>query len=79
MKREDLERYNIIQLAVFCGQISDNPKMDEKTAEEAWKLKREWMMLVGRQPAPSFKEHSDIQADLDKLKGRMAEFLAVWM
>lgn len=75
--KQALEKYNIIQLAVYCGQVADNSATDEKTAEEAWRLKREWVSLVAREPAPNYKEHSEIEDTLAKLKTRMAEFLAI--
>jgi hypothetical protein len=75
--KHDLEKFNIIYLAVLCGQVSENPATDEKTAEKAWQLKREWIVLVAREPTPSHKEHREIESAKDELRKRMAEFLAV--
>lgn len=43
--KEDLQRLNSIVLAVLCQQVADNPAIDNQTAEKAWQLKRQWVLL----------------------------------
>jgi hypothetical protein len=75
--KEELEQVNIIQLAVRCQKVADDSTLDEATAEKAWQLKREWVVLVGRDtPPPDFKMHQQIQEELAELKKRMADFLS---
>lgn len=75
--QQELERVNIIQLAVRCQKVADDSTMDEATAEKAWQLKRDWVVLVGRDTPPlaDFKTHQRIQEELEALKKRMVEFL----
>jgi hypothetical protein len=79
--KQELENLNIIYLAVLCQQVADSPTADEKTAQKGWQLKREWVVLVGRESpsAGSYQEHEKVQAEKEELKKRMAEFLALYM
>ena len=61
--KEELEVVNIINLAVMCQKIADNPSIDKETATSAGKMKWEWAQLVSRETAPSFAEHEQIQAE----------------
>jgi hypothetical protein len=75
---EQLEKLNIVHLAVLCQSVADDAKMDESTAEKAWQLKREWVLLVMRETPLStdYKEHKQIEAEKAVLKARMVAFLA---
>ncbi len=76
--KTELGRRNLIDLAVLCGAVADSPSPDSATAEKAWKLKREWVLLVAKETPPprSRKEHRQIEAEKESLKERMAEFLS---
>ena len=77
--KQDLERSNIIALAVLCGQVADDPsRYTKEAADKASELKKEWVLLVSRETPrpPSAKEYEQIQADKRALQKRMAEFLA---
>jgi hypothetical protein len=76
--RQELEQVNIIQLAVLCQRMADDPTVDELIAHKAQKLKREWVVLVGRDtpPPPDFKMHQQVQKEMAELKERMVQFLS---
>ncbi len=76
--KEELERRNLTDLAVLCGEVADNPSADADTAEKAWQLKREWLVVTEREtpPPPSLKENQQIEAEKEALRKRMVEFLA---
>ncbi len=77
--KKELECRDFTDLAVLCGKVADSPSADSITAEKAWKLKREWVLLIAKEtpPPPSLKEQQEIEAQKESLKKRIAEFLAV--
>ncbi len=74
--REQLERKGSTELAVLCGAVADSPSADADTAEKAVQLKHEWALLVAQQPQHVLAEQQRIEAKMESLKKRMAEFLA---
>jgi len=77
--RPDLERLGLVELAVLCQKVTDNSSVSTEIAELAWKLKREWVLLVTREtpPPPNPIENDRIQKEKAELKVRMVDFLAV--
>lgn len=73
--KQDLERLDLTILAVLCQQVADNASVDPVTAEKAWQLKREWVLLVGP-PLPNLKEQQQVESKQADLKTRMAELLS---
>jgi hypothetical protein len=78
VKRDDLERLDLVELAVLCQKVADDFSVGTQTAEQAWQLKREWVVLVARETPPprSYKENDEIQMQKAALKTRMVDFLA---
>jgi hypothetical protein len=76
--QQDLECYDLADLAAFCQRLADDPYVHEPTAQEAWRLKREWVVLVAKETPPpaSRLEYELIQAAKRALRMRMAKFLA---
>lgn len=73
--KDELERLNLTVLAVLCQQVADNASADSATAEKAWQLKREWVLLQGP-PKPNLSDQRLVERKQAKLKTHMAEFLA---
>jgi hypothetical protein len=76
--KEDLRRLDSSILAVLCKQVAENTAIDNDTAERAWKLNREWaMLMVQLTPQPSdYKLNDKLRDDERKLVVKMADFLA---
>ena len=70
----DLEHLNLTVLAVLCQQVADDPSVAAATAERAWQLKREWVLLQ-QPPNPNLSEQRQIEHKQAELKARMAAFL----
>jgi len=73
--QEDLERYDLADLEAFCQRVADDPYVHEPTAQEAWRLKREWVVLVAKEtpPPPANRlEYELIQTAKRALRIRMA-------
>lgn len=61
---QELEREDPIQLAVRCQRVAEDPaNFTAAGAEEAFKLKLEWVKLAGAH-AGSAKEHDAIEAQM---------------
>jgi len=77
MTKEELERLNIIELAVMCSKAAKS--LDGTAAEKGLNLKNEWVSLVARETpnAGDFQTHQKIQAEKAELKKRMVEYLLV--
>lgn len=78
LRKRDIERLDLVELAVLCQRVADNSTVDADTAERAWQLKREWIVLVARETPPPrhVREMDEIQAQKAELKNRMVEFLS---
>ena len=76
--KKELKKLTIVSLAVQCSRVADDPASSEEDAETAWQMKREWIMLVAKQPALRHAEQLEIEKALDKLRARMVEFLSNW-
>ena len=76
--KQDLERIDAVLLAVMCKKIAKDPSVDTNAAEKARQLMQEWVALTEREmpPKPAKKDYDQMEADIDALKSRMAEFLA---
>jgi hypothetical protein len=76
--KQDLERIDAVLLAVMCKKLAKDPSTDPATAEKARSMMHEWIALTEREmPAkPTRKDYDQMEADIDELKSRMAEFLA---
>jgi hypothetical protein len=77
MTKEELERLNIIELAVMCGKAAKS--LDGDAAKTGLNLKSEWVGLVARETpsAADFQTHQQIQTEKAALKKRMVEYLLV--
>lgn len=74
--QEQFERKSKTELAVLCQRVSDNSfAYTEAAADEAWRLKKEWVLLQ-RRPDPDLKKQQENEAQQLALHKRMAEFLA---
>jgi hypothetical protein len=74
-RKEFLEQFDSTLLAVFCGQVANEPSVAEATVEKAMELKREWVALQSP-PSSDYKEEKHREEKRADLKARMAEFLA---
>jgi len=76
--KEELDRLNIIVLAVMCERAAKSPYMDDETRSTLRELKRQATKLEIRDaPPPSdYKVHQQIQAERDALKAHMVELLS---
>jgi len=74
MTREELERFNLIELAVMCQKIADDTNVDEPTRQRALELRSVWTILqVPSQPL--LKDQKRHETKLAALKNQMVEFL----
>ena len=73
--KQFLEQFDSTLLAVFCGQVSREPSIDESSVQKAMELKQEWVLLQ-QAPASDYKEEQQRNQKRAELKSRMAEFLA---
>ena len=76
--KQDLERIDAVLLAVMCKKLAKDPSVDANAAEKARQMMLEWVALTEREmpPKPTKKDYDQMEADIDELKSRMAEFLA---
>jgi hypothetical protein len=72
---DELQIRSLTELAVLCNKVVEDPSQDPTAADEARKLKREWTALQAPSPS-SFEKAKKIEGKKEKLKQRMAEFLA---
>ena len=74
MTTEELERFNVVEPAVMCQKIADDPGVDEPTRERALELRGVWTIIqVPFQPL--LKEQTRHKAKIPTLKNEMVEFL----
>jgi len=73
--KEELERRNLTELAVLCQKVADDPSIARQKARQ---LHEEWVRLIQATTPPlsALKEQQEIEAQMESLKKRMAEFLA---
>jgi hypothetical protein len=76
--KADLEEMHLVDLAVMCGNVADNPSADSVTAEKARGFKRDWVLLIAKETPPpnELKTREEIERQKESLKKRMIEFLA---
>jgi len=76
--RPELERLELNMLAMLCLRVVESGMSDSEESEEAGRLRREWMLLIGnRSPAlPGLHTQQDIDAHAEALKQRMVTYLA---
>ena len=72
-----LQRLDLTRLAVMCQNVADDPSVDAVTAERAWGLKREWIVLVASETPlpPDLATQRQIDTKKAALKKRMFDFL----
>jgi len=75
MTREELKRFNVVELAVMCQKVADDPDVDEPMRQRALELRQVWTIIqVPLQPL--LKEQKRHEAKLAALKDEMVEFLS---
>jgi hypothetical protein len=76
--KEDLQRLDSSILAVLCKKVAEDTAIENEAAEKAWKLNREWALLMIRlTPQPiDYKVNDQLREEEKKLVIRMADFLA---
>jgi hypothetical protein len=76
--KQDLEQIDAVLLAVMCKKLAKDPSVDAATSAKALQMMQEWVALTEREmPAkPTTQDYDQMEADIDALKSRMAEFLA---
>ena len=74
--KQQLEKESLLELARLCQRVAEDPSNYTKAgADEAFKLKLEWVSLEGER-SPDLKRQQESEAQLASLKKRMGEFLA---
>ena len=73
--KQDLERLDSSQLAVYCKEVARSPTADAAVAEKAWQLRREWFRVVGPPPPLDYELNELRLAEERAMADRMADFL----
>ena len=74
--QEQLEYKSTKELAVLCQCVADNSiDYTDAASDEAWELKREWVLLR-TPPDADVKKQRENETSQAALHKRMAEFLA---
>ncbi len=75
---EQLERFDLNMLAMYCLRVPESPETDSWRAEQARQLKAEWVLFIGhaKPPIPGLNTPEAIARYGQELKQRLVSFLA---
>ena len=77
-EKAELERLELNMLAMLCLRVAESGMANSEEREEAGRLRREWVLLIGDRDPVLLGLHikKDIEAHAEVLKQRMVTYLA---
>jgi hypothetical protein len=70
----ELDRLDLNMLAMLCLRVAESGMANSEEREEAGRLRREWVLLIGNRNPVLLGLH-DIEAYAEPLKQRMVTYL----